>query len=72
MKGWVFEKTHEPLKLQEVDDPQISPDSVIVNVKASGLCHTDVTIVDDPGWMKMIDPPFILGHEGAGVIESVG
>lgn len=72
MKGWIFEKTHKPLEMQEVADPILTPDSVIVNIKASGLCHTDVTIVDDPGWMAMTKPPVILGHEGAGIIESVG
>lgn len=72
MKGWIFEKTHKPLEMQEVAEPKTTADSVIVNIKASGLCHTDVTIVDDPGWMAMTKPPVILGHEGAGVVETVG
>ncbi|GBG95457.1 alcohol dehydrogenase [Ligilactobacillus salitolerans] len=72
MQGWVFEKTHQPLELREVPEPELTADSVIVDLKASGLCHTDVTILDDPGWMKMTKPPVILGHEGAGVIAQVG
>lgn len=45
---------------------------VVVDIKASGLCHTDVTILDDPGWMNLVKAPVILGHECAGVIDSVG
>lgn len=72
MKGWIFEKTHKPLTLQDVKEPTISSESVIVDIKASGLCHTDVTIVEDPGWMALTQPPVILGHEGAGVVAEVG
>jgi len=63
VKAWVFTKTHEPLQLKEVADPQPSPGTVIVDVKATGLCHTDVTILDDPGWMDLVNAPVILGHE---------
>ncbi len=45
---------------------------VVIDIKAMGLCHTDVTIVDDPGWMKLVKTPCILGHECAGIVESVG
>ncbi|MGL5898774.1 MAG: zinc-binding dehydrogenase [Lactobacillaceae bacterium] len=72
MKGWVFTKTHEPLLLKEVEDPKPSPGTVIIDVKAAGLCHTDVTILDDPGWMSLMKPPVILGHECAGIISEVG
>ncbi len=72
MQGWQFTKTHEPLRLVEVADPVAQEGQVVIDIKASGLCHTDVTIIDDPGWMNLIQPPVILGHECAGVIESVG
>lgn len=72
MKAWVFTKTHEPLQLKEVADPQPSPGTVIVDVKATGLCHTDVTILDDPGWMDLVNAPVILGHECSGIISAIG
>lgn len=72
MKGWVFTKTHEPLVLKEVDTPHALPNTVIIDVKAAGLCHTDVTVLDDPGWMSLMKPPVILGHECAGIISEVG
>jgi len=51
-----------------IDDP--APDDVIVDVVASGVCHTDLTIKMQSGaGMKF---PIILGHEGAGVVRAVG
>ncbi|MPR32350.1 Zn-dependent alcohol dehydrogenase [Salmonirosea aquatica] len=46
-----------------VDEPD--RDEVLVEIKASGVCHTDW---DSLGWGKRI----ILGHEGAGVVAAVG
>lgn len=72
MKAWQFTKTHEPLKLVDYPEPVAKDGEVVINIKAAGLCHTDVTILDDPGWMQLVKAPVILGHECAGVIDSVG
>ena len=72
MKAWQFTKTHKPLELVDYPEPKAGNGEVVVDIKASGLCHTDVTILDDPGWMQLIKAPVILGHECAGVIDSVG
>ena len=72
MKAWQFTKTHEPLKLVDYPEPVAKAGEVVLDVKATGLCHTDVTILDDPGWMKLVHAPVILGHECAGVVDSVG
>lgn len=72
MKAWQFTKTHKPLELIDYPEPKAGKGEVVVDIKASGLCHTDVTILDDPGWMQLIKAPVILGHECAGVIDSVG
>ena len=51
-----------------VGDP--APDDVVIDVKASGVCHTDLTIKMQQGaGMKF---PIILGHEGAGIVKAVG
>ena len=51
-----------------IDEP--APDDVIVDVVASGVCHTDLTIkMQAGGGMKF---PIILGHEGAGIVRAVG
>jgi len=49
----------------ELDDPR--PDEILVRVIATGICHTDLTIRDNP-----LALPVVLGHEGAGMVEKVG
>ncbi len=73
MKGWQFTKTHEPLVLVEKDIPKAKPGYVVIEVKACGLCHSDVGALEDPGWMDIIQVfPVIMGHEISGVITEVG
>lgn len=72
MKGWQFTKTHEPLKLVEQEDPKAAAGRVVIDTKAAGLCHSDVGTLEDEGWMALMHPPVIMGHENAGVISEVG
>lgn len=73
MKGWLFTDTHIPLKLVEKPDPVAVPGEVVIDVKASGLCHSDVAALEDPGWIGIITAhPMYMGHECAGVITEVG
>jgi len=73
MKSWRFLGTNKPLELAEVDEPHAGPDEVVVDVKAAGICHSDVSALDDPGWMPLFFRlPMTLGHENAGVIIEVG
>ena len=48
------------------------PDSgeVAVRIEASGVCHTDLHVVEEDGWGHPL--PVLLGHEGAGTVEQVG
>jgi len=57
------------VELQEVPVPEISENEVLIEVKAAGICGTDLHIYHDqfPYW-----PPVILGHEFSGVIVEVG
>lgn len=73
MKAWRFHGTGKPLTLDEVEIPHAGPGEVVVQVKAAGVCHSDVTALDDPGWMPMFPSlPRTMGHENAGVITEVG
>ena len=73
MKSWRFTGTNEPLQLAELPEPTAGPGQVVIDVKAAGICHTDVGILTDPGWMTMLaQVPVTLGHEDAGVISQVG
>ena len=51
-----------------IDDP--GPNEVLVRIVASGVCHTDLGV--KLGTYGTSGFPFLLGHEGAGVVEAVG
>lgn len=72
MKGWQFEEVDKPLELVEKADPVAQDDEVVVDVKAAGICHSDLGFMDGSiAWM-LAQIPIILGHEVAGMISSVG
>lgn len=72
MKGWQFVKTHEPLELVEKEDPKATAGRVVISTGAVGICHSDVGVLEDEGWMSLLDTPVIMGHENAGTIVEVG
>lgn len=73
MKAWQLERAGSPLVLREVAEPRPAADEVLIDIKAAGLCHTDVGILHDPQWSARIGPfPLTLGHELAGIISAVG
>ena len=73
MKAWQFTGTNKPLEFNEVPEPKAGPGQVVVDVKASGVCHSDVTAIDDAGWMPLFPTlPRTMGHESAGIISEVG
>ncbi len=69
MKALLLEKYME-LGYQEVPEPTISPDDVLIRVKACGICGSDVHGLDGSTGRRI--PPIVMGHEAAGVIEAVG
>ncbi|MEV8546906.1 zinc-binding dehydrogenase [Streptomyces sp. NPDC051572] len=73
MKAWQFTNTHEPLVLSEVPEPTVGPGTVVIDIKAAGLCHSDVGLLEDEGWLPMLGKlPITPGHEIAGVISEIG
>lgn len=71
MKAAVYYGIHD-LRVEDVSMPQVGDDDVLIKVKASGVCGTDVHIYNgDPGAAEIV-PPRILGHEFAGQVEKVG
>lgn len=73
MRGWEFTTTHEPLKLIEKEDPKPEKGYVVLDVMASGLCHSDVGALEDESWLRLIHKrPCFIGHEFAGVITEIG
>lgn len=59
--------------LVEVDDPVPGPGQVVMRVGGAGACHSDLHLMREfgPGTLAW-GPPFTLGHENAGWIESLG
>src|SRR5579863_3181634 len=70
MKAAVLRATGMPLTMEEVPDPQIGPDDVLVRTAACGICGTDIHIQD--GWGYTPALPFVMGHEACGVVVEVG
>jgi S-(hydroxymethyl)glutathione dehydrogenase / alcohol dehydrogenase len=70
IRAAVLEEFGQPLVVQEVDLAEPRSGEVLVRIAACGVCHTDLYTASgaDPSGYA----PTVLGHEGAGVVESVG
>ena len=71
MKAAVFRKVHEPLTIETVEIDKPRGREVLVRTVATGVCHSDLHVVDGLGRFAL-DRPIVLGHEGAGIVEAVG
>ena len=69
MKGAVFYSRERPVVIEEIGLRDPGPGEVRVAIKAAGLCHSDLSVID--GTIPY-PTPVVLGHEGAGVIDAVG
>ena len=69
VKGVVADNKGEPVSIETIEVPNPGPGEVLIDVKACGVCHTDLHYregaIND-------DFPFLLGHEAAGFVEEVG
>ena len=58
-----------PLEILEVDVAPPGPGEVLLRVRAAGLCHSDLSVIDGNRPRPL---PMVLGHEGAGIVEEIG
>lgn len=69
VRGVIARAKGEPVSLETIIVPDPGPGEAVVAIQACGVCHTDLHYregaIND-------DFPFLLGHEAAGVVESVG
>ena len=73
MKGWLYTAPHVAPKLIEKEDPHAGPGEVVVDIKACGLCHSDVGMLENDEMAAVfMKAPNIFGHEGAGIVSEVG
>lgn len=71
MRSAVFYGKHD-LRVEEHEVPAVGPHDVLIQVKACGVCGTDVHIYEGDKGAAEVTPPTILGHEFAGIISEVG
>jgi S-(hydroxymethyl)glutathione dehydrogenase/alcohol dehydrogenase len=69
MRAAVLNAYNEPLVIEELEEPALGPRDVRVQIDASGVCHSDLTV--QRGGVPM-PVPLILGHEGAGTVLETG
>ncbi len=69
VKAAVMYEPNTPLKMEEIAFGDPGPGEVLVKMMASGVCHSDWHMVKGE-WPSQ--PPIVLGHEGAGIVEEVG
>jgi propanol-preferring alcohol dehydrogenase len=72
VKAWYFTETAKPLVSVVLPDPMAGQDEVVIDMRAAGMCHSDVGF-----WNGTLDSgidhkPIVLGHENSGVISSLG
>ena len=71
MKAAVVHEFGKPLRIEEVPIPTPGYGEVLIKVMANGVCHTDLHAANGD-WPIKPKPPFIPGHEGAGLVAAVG
>lgn len=64
----VLHQARTPLAVERVNAARLAASDVLVRVRAAGLCHTDLEVIDGSLRYPM---PIVLGHEAAGVVEEI-
>jgi alcohol dehydrogenase, propanol-preferring len=72
MHAWQFIRAGQPLVQVQIPDPTPPRNGVVVDVRAAGLCSSDVGIINGTLDGVLTFAPIVLGHEVAGVISEVG
>jgi S-(hydroxymethyl)glutathione dehydrogenase / alcohol dehydrogenase len=65
----VLHAAQTSMSIETVTASALKPSDVLVRVRAAGLCHTDLEVIDGALRYPM---PIVLGHEAAGIVEQVG
>jgi S-(hydroxymethyl)glutathione dehydrogenase / alcohol dehydrogenase len=65
----VLHAAQTPMSIETVTAAELKPSDVLVRIRAAGLCHTDLEVIE--GSLRY-PVPIVLGHEAAGVVERVG
>jgi propanol-preferring alcohol dehydrogenase len=71
MRAAVVRAFGKPLVIEDVPVPVPGPGEILVKTRACGVCHTDLHAASGDWPVKPV-PPFIPGHEAAGVVAALG
>ena len=69
MRAAVYRGAGKPVAIEDVTVRDPRPGEVRVTIRAAGLCHSDLSVIDGTIPYPV---PVVLGHEGAGVVDAVG
>jgi len=69
MRAAVAYEAGEPLVVEDLAQPTIGPRDVLVRIAASGICHTDLNVIQGRSALPL---PIVPGHEACGEVEAVG
>ncbi len=73
MKAVLKAKAAPGAELQDIDVPRCGPGDVLLKVRATSICGTDLHIYKWDGWAQsVIKPPLVFGHEIAGEVVEAG
>lgn len=73
MKALVKKQAKEGIWMEDVPVPKIADDDVLIKIKKTSICGTDIHIYKWDAWARKTVPvPLVIGHEFAGVIAEVG
>lgn len=72
MRAAILDGYGQPLRLVDLPMPVPGPGEILIRLEASGVCHSDVHIWKGETRPAAAPDPFILGHEGVGVVEALG
>ena len=72
MKAAILCEFGKPLRLVELPLPVPGPGEILIKLEASGVCHSDVHIWKGETRPSVAPDPFVLGHEGVGVVTALG
>ena len=69
MRVAVAYEVGSPIVVEDLAVPAVGPRDVLVRISASGICHTDLTVLEGKSALPL---PIVPGHEACGIIEEVG
>lgn len=73
MSAWRWQPGMGAPRIEQVDVPRPGVGEVVIAVRAAGLCHSDVGMIDDPRWANDLSgAKLTLGHETAGTVARLG